>query len=277
MLCMVSSSKATGTSFTSSRAAPPCGSSSLSLPDALPISAVGYWPMTETERLVRETEQFINSRTFKEEFPEAGEDVKVMGDRKSTRLNSSHTVTSYAVFCLIKKGGQKKLIAAVGDSDALHGFIKQGDWNQLHLIARGATLRQLLSFPTRRSSDLGGRVLADDRDGALGPRDGAVHQFPDVQRGVPGGGRGRQSNGRSEEHTSELQSHSDIVCRLLLDKKRWAEEVDRRRWRLRCFAWFHQARRLEPASPHRARRHLAAAPLFPYPTLFRSRRSGTGR
>src|SRR5438034_7813699 len=25
--------------------------------------------------------------------------------------------------------------------------------------------------------------------------------------------------GRSEEHTSELQSHSDLVCRLLLDKK----------------------------------------------------------
>src|SRR5260221_5083344 len=26
--------------------------------------------------------------------------------------------------------------------------------------------------------------------------------------------------GRSEEHTSELQSHSDIVCRLLLEKKK---------------------------------------------------------
>src|SRR5206468_7366672 len=39
-------------------------------------------------------------------------------------------------------GGQKKLIAAVGDSEALKGFIKQGDWNQLHLIARGATLLQ---------------------------------------------------------------------------------------------------------------------------------------
>src|SRR5260221_3814676 len=25
--------------------------------------------------------------------------------------------------------------------------------------------------------------------------------------------------GRSEEHTSELQSHSDLVCRLLLEKK----------------------------------------------------------
>src|SRR5947207_10582261 len=26
-------------------------------------------------------------------------------------------------------------------------------------------------------------------------------------------------HGRSEEHTSELQSHSDLVCRLLLEKK----------------------------------------------------------
>jgi S-adenosylmethionine synthetase len=50
-------------------------------------AAVGYWPMTETERLVRETEQFINSRTFKEEFPEAGEDVKVMGVRLGRELN----------------------------------------------------------------------------------------------------------------------------------------------------------------------------------------------
>src|SRR5260221_9745772 len=27
-------------------------------------------------------------------------------------------------------------------------------------------------------------------------------------------------SGRSEEHTSELQSHSDLVCRLLLEKKK---------------------------------------------------------
>src|SRR5260221_9433546 len=27
-------------------------------------------------------------------------------------------------------------------------------------------------------------------------------------------------NHRSEEHTSELQSHSDLVCRLLLEKKK---------------------------------------------------------
>src|SRR6266571_9176702 len=32
-----------------------------------------------------------------------------------------------------------------------------------------------------------------------------------------GGGRGRRL--RSEEHTSELQSHVNLVCRLLLEKK----------------------------------------------------------
>src|SRR5438034_7033142 len=30
---------------------------------------------------------------------------------------------------------------------------------------------------------------------------------------------------RSEEHTSELQSHSDLVCRLLLEKKKNGETV----------------------------------------------------
>src|SRR5438034_1928859 len=30
----------------------------------------------------------------------------------------------------------------------------------------------------------------------------------------------RRRSPRSEEHTSELQSHSDLVCRLLLEKKK---------------------------------------------------------
>src|SRR5947207_12349362 len=34
---------------------------------------------------------------------------------------------------------------------------------------------------------------------------------------------GRSSQSRSEEHTSELQSHSDLVCRLLLEKKKTIE------------------------------------------------------
>src|SRR5437667_814261 len=44
----------------------------------------------------------------------------------------------------------------------------------------------------------------------------------DVQSdGVTGGMGGVGNNGpRSEEHTSELQSHHDLVCRLLLEKKK---------------------------------------------------------
>src|SRR5438034_7197789 len=32
--------------------------------------------------------------------------------------------------------------------------------------------------------------------------------------------------GRSEEHTSELQSHSDLVCRLLLEKKKKKKTIE---------------------------------------------------
>src|SRR5260370_31520025 len=33
---------------------------------------------------------------------------------------------------------------------------------------------------------------------------------------------------RSEEHTSELQSHLNIVCRLLLEKKNWTNRLSSR-------------------------------------------------
>src|SRR5438034_5659663 len=38
------------------------------------------------------------------------------GDRKSTRLNSSHTVISYAVFCLKKKKKQGRALAQISNS-----------------------------------------------------------------------------------------------------------------------------------------------------------------
>src|SRR2546421_6667890 len=42
------------------------------------------------------------------------------------------------------------------------------------------------------------------------------------------GGRDRGGPARSEEHTSELQSRSDLVCRLLLEKKKKAHRTDGR-------------------------------------------------
>lgn len=47
---------------------------------------VGYAPLTETERLVLAAEHLVNSPSFKEIFPEAGEDVKVMATRVERRL-----------------------------------------------------------------------------------------------------------------------------------------------------------------------------------------------
>src|SRR5206468_12087600 len=40
-----------------------------------------------------------------------------------------------------------------------------------------------------------------------------------IARGTPGFSGADLANLRSEEHTSELQSRSDLVCRLLLEKK----------------------------------------------------------
>ncbi len=50
-------------------------------------AAVGYAPLTETERLVLATEAYLNSPQFKSLFPEAGEDVKIMGFRARRRLH----------------------------------------------------------------------------------------------------------------------------------------------------------------------------------------------
>src|SRR5437588_9657305 len=36
---------------------------------------------------------------------------------------------------------------------------------------------------------------------------------------------------RSEEHTSELQSHSDLVCRLLLEKKKKKKKKNKKQYK----------------------------------------------
>ena len=48
---------------------------------------VGYAPFTETESIVLNTEQHINSKQFKDKFPESGEDVKVMGFRDTNHVD----------------------------------------------------------------------------------------------------------------------------------------------------------------------------------------------
>src|SRR5206468_10942224 len=92
-----------------------------------------------------------------------------------------------------------------------------------------AALRDLHSFPTRRSSDLGERRLAEytherdwQRGGGEADRYGLL-LIEDLMPWIASQYRARTDRDigwrRSEEHTSELQSRSDLVCRLLLEKK----------------------------------------------------------
>src|SRR5256886_9219378 len=48
---------------------------------------------------------------------------KITADRKSTRLNSSHSQISYAVFCLKKKNQITQLAIPVGDRTTTHCHI----------------------------------------------------------------------------------------------------------------------------------------------------------
>ncbi len=50
-------------------------------------AAVGYAPLSRTERAVLEIEKFLNSPEFKKSHPETGEDIKVMGYRVGDRLD----------------------------------------------------------------------------------------------------------------------------------------------------------------------------------------------
>lgn len=49
-------------------------------------AAVGYAPMTRTEKIVLQTERYVNSPEFKKRFPESGEDVKIMAFRDKNDL-----------------------------------------------------------------------------------------------------------------------------------------------------------------------------------------------
>lgn len=50
-------------------------------------AAVGFAPLSETERFVLAAENYLNSPGYKRRFPETGEDVKVMASRRDRHLH----------------------------------------------------------------------------------------------------------------------------------------------------------------------------------------------
>src|SRR2546421_8303539 len=68
-----------------------------------------------------------------------------------------------------------------------------------------------------------GRFVEDRRDGSSQPvlvEDCERATQQKARRHAPRSDQRAHDDARSEEHTSELQSRSDLVCRLLLEKKK---------------------------------------------------------
>src|SRR3982751_3222820 len=144
-------------------------------------------------------------------------------DRKSTRLNSSHDQISYAVFCLKKKrvhgmasatrhddshcSGGRAAARAVAGSDppaphVRHAHACPAAVCLFFLMIRRPPRSTLFPYPTLFRSPRPARPASSaDPCRARSPRCTSRGCCP-----------------RSEEHTSELQSRSDLVCRLLLEK-----------------------------------------------------------
>src|SRR6266496_2487494 len=137
-------------------------------------------------------------------------------DRKSTRLNSSHVEISYAVFCLKKK----KML--------LFYFARR-------LFNAKAGLWAVIGLNVTPIFNIGAFLMTID---ALSfffflmirrPPRSTLFPYTTLFRSAPRRRRSKRTCGaavvaasppRSEEHTSELQSRRDLVCRLLLEKKK---------------------------------------------------------
>src|SRR5437868_4290863 len=122
-------------------------------------------------------------------------------DRKSTRLNSSHVSISYAVFCLRRRPPRSTLFPYTTLFRSL-----------------------LLADPVTAPHGGGVLIIDDSGDRKDGTRTAHVGRQYLGRYGKTDSGvvtvttvwADERVYYRSEEHTSELQSRFDLVCRLLL-------------------------------------------------------------
>src|SRR3972149_1002418 len=154
-------------------------------------------------------------------FRRGAEDCKKHPDRKSTRLNSSHSQISYAVFCLKKKktvdlyhnrAVRRHVDRLLEDHAPLLLFDRVGAGA---FFVDGLAHVGFFFFNDTATTEIYTLSLHD----ALPISDHVVELVETVDVQPRAAGR-RHHAARSEEHTSELQSQSNLVCRLLLEKKK---------------------------------------------------------
>src|SRR2546427_12777721 len=81
----------------------------LSLHDALPISMGSWKPFPDTRDAILELQKLVKVVLITNTDDAIIAETERTIDRKSTRLNSSHSQISYAVFCLKKKNSMECL------------------------------------------------------------------------------------------------------------------------------------------------------------------------
>src|SRR6266705_1075813 len=139
------------------------------------------------------------------------------GDRKSTRLNSSHRTSSYAVFCLKKK---KTIFIQWLRRGKIHSsFPTKIKSRSSLLIPMPTTSTQffirLFFFHDPATTEIYTLSLHDALP--ISSRSAKSTYETRTSCGPPLYSSTAIGVTRSEEHTSELQSPYDLVCRLLLE------------------------------------------------------------
>ena len=111
--------------------------------DGMPSSndtsfGVGFAPFSETEKIVMDTEELLNSKDFKKKYPQIGEDIKVMGLRENNKIILTTAVAMVSKYVdgrdsyLNVKDGLKDIITdlALKKTDReVETFINTGDDN----------------------------------------------------------------------------------------------------------------------------------------------------
>src|SRR5699024_2966902 len=137
-------------------------------------------------------------------------------DRKSTRLNSSHVSISYAVFCLIKKTLYSAFFVVQSVVCVCCFALMPPQPPRSPLFPYTTLFRSCT--PCCAAVGWSSRTRRPRCSTRRGPSSASWTRScwkPPPAACPPGSTAGA----RSEEHTSELQSRFDLVCRLLLDKK----------------------------------------------------------
>lgn len=126
-------------------------------------AAVGYAPFTKCETLISELEKYLNSKSFKNSFPESGEDIKLMGLRKHDEINVTVAMAMVDRFIISEYDYFKKQAEIVEEIhrfvDNKFGFDKVTiDLNALDVRGRGIDGLYLTATGTSAEAGDSGQV-----------------------------------------------------------------------------------------------------------------------